>query len=135
MTCTQNENLVAFAIESSARIRRSIIVAMLSGACGKYDSVLLHDVAELLVLTLKCTPLGEIESHLVSALRQDFFLCGDEAKDATLSFFAKCAQQGWPMDDAKYFLDELWDMHQSEDAGSLQSSDLVARFVDKYQTP
>lgn len=135
LTLTQNENLVAFALELSARVRRNVIVAMLAGACGKYDYVLLQDVAELLVLTLKCTPLGEIESHLVLALRQDFFLCGDEAKDATLSFFAKCAQQGWSTDHVKYFLDELWDMHQAEDEDSLQSSDLVARFVDKYQTP
>lgn len=108
---------------------------MISGACGKYDSGLLHDVAELLVSTLKCTPQGEIESHLVSALRQPCFLCGDEAKDATLSFFTTCAQQGWPIDDVSYFLDELWEIHQAEDEGSLQCSDLVARFINKYQTP
>ncbi len=126
---------MAFATQASAHVRRNTVVAVLAGACGKYDVALLHDVADLLVLTLKCTPLGEIESHIVSALRQDFFLCGDDAKDATLSFFAKCVLQGWPEDVVPNFLDELWDMHQAEDEDSLHSSDLVARFVNKYQTP
>lgn len=108
---------------------------MIAGACGRYDSNLLDDVSELLVSILKTTPPGEVESHLVSALRQPCLLCGDEAKDATLSFFTKCAQQGWPMDDVKYFLDELWIIHQAEDEGSLQNSDIVAQFINKYQTP
>jgi hypothetical protein len=93
---------------------------------------MLQGVAELLTATLNTIPPSELESHLVATLRQDYFLLGDPAKHTTLAFFQRCVQQRLAASDLNGFLDDLWEIHQVEDAESLPTSDVVARFILKY---
>lgn len=95
---------------------------------------MLPKVAELFIATLTSTPPAELETCLVAALRRDFFLLGDPAKHATMSFFHKFVQQRPNEANFESFLNDLWEIHQVEDSEALPMSDVVERFIRKCNT-
>jgi hypothetical protein len=134
LTQSQNETLRAFVTDTAVRVRADAISYLLQGCCGRYEYSLIRNVSKLLYLLLIGTAAAETEAYLVTVLRQDFFLLGDESKNVTLHILTGCSNHALSLADLTVFLEDMWEIHQAEDMESLPSSDAVARFARKYRT-
>jgi len=132
---SHHADLQTFVSESLSRIRADAISRLILGSCGKYDFMLIEDVAELLSLLLRTTSVSEAEPHLVSSLREDHFLLGDPAKNVALTVLTRSgAVELNPISpsDLAVFLQEVWKLHRVEDTDALPASDEVARFLQRF---
>jgi hypothetical protein len=118
------------------------------GSCGKYSCTILNVVAELLYLLLQSTTSWsetEIESCILSPLQQyDHFLLGDRARQTTYQILLNCTKQSdyiisgqdsidsSKVSDLTVFLQNVWHLHQIEDASVLPGSDGVDQFIRQY---
>jgi len=126
------DELCAFLSDAISRSRLTIIRSLLLGCCGKMNRGLIGDAAELFVAILQVSSIKDAEANIVSALHQDFFLLGDPARNASLAVFGRSTDRTAKSTELASFLEELWELHQVEDAGALPSSDAVAGFLRKY---
>lgn len=131
------------------------------GICGKYEYTVLDVVTELLVFLLHIisttmnngTKLSimEMELYVFSPIRQQydqFFLFGDHARQVTqrvlFQYSTQAAVSGSKEDenhdnlmapslsDAVLFIQDVWQLHQTDDPTALPGSDGVNQFIAKY---
>jgi len=98
------------------------------------DRCLILDTAELLTAILQGSAGKNAEGDIVSALHQDSFLLGDQARNTTLSVLGRCAERLMTSTDLTCFLHEFWELHQAEDVDALPNSDSLAQFLRRYST-
>lgn len=133
---SSNPDLQAFVTQLLLRARPDIIHHLILGVDGKYEYSILPDVAALMSTILSGVSVSEAEPQLVSSLDRHFLL-GDAAKNLVLSFLLGHCEV--PMDpimalsSLTNFLQEVWRMHQVEDAEALPGSDEVARFLQRFR--
>lgn len=70
---------------------------------------------------------------MVTALRQEHFVLGDEAARVAMGVFARCARRYVGHDHLKAFLEEVWTIHRAEDRNALPQSDAVAQLIRAYR--
>lgn len=128
---SQNNGLRTFAAESISRHRKSIVQELLRGFCGGLAAALMKDATELLFAIIHSSPLTEIEQHLVDALRQEFFVLGEEARQVTLNFLMRFTTETDTVVLGLFF-ESFWEMHQVEDLDELLGSDVVAHFTLQF---
>jgi hypothetical protein len=130
-----NPEMQAFVNQLLLRVRADVIHHLILGADGKYEYSILPDVAALMSMLLSGVAVSEAEPQLVSSLDHHFLL-GDAAKNLVLSVLLRhCEVSMDPMDlsNLTNFLQEVWRLHQVEDAEALPGSDEVARFIQRFQ--
>lgn len=132
---SRHASVQSYVSESLCKIRADAIGRLVLGSCGKYEHKVLADVAELLTLLLRTSSTRETEAYLVASLRQDHFLLGDRARNVALGILIRSGvvqQNALSSSDLALFLEDVWQLHQSEDTDALPGSDEVARFVLRY---
>jgi hypothetical protein len=65
-------------------------------------------------------------------LQHEMFRLGDPARNMVVAVFSQVAAGLVPEADLTQFLEQLWRLHQVEDAAALPMSDGVARFLLMY---
>jgi hypothetical protein len=140
-TASPNERLRSFVSESVACFRGDAIHHLLFGMCGKFQCQSLPQAAVLLSALVGTAPTSETESHLVAALRENYFALGDRARTVTLAVLLRSASAtfGSPAHQASVsianlaqFMNDVWLLHQTDDIDALSASDEVARFLIAY---
>jgi hypothetical protein len=111
------------------------------GMCGKFQCQAIPQAAVLLFALIGTASTSETETHLMAALRQNYFAMGDRARTVTLAVllrsapatFASPAHQA-PLTIANLaqFMNDVWLLHQTDDIDALSGSDEVARFLIAY---
>jgi len=115
------------------RVRRVVILTLVTGICGIFPREVIEPAAGLLAVILKISPPEEAEASSVEALGQEQFRMGDEAREASLHVLANCARGTCPLSTLTEFADDLWQLHQCDDTGAVAGGDEVIRFAKKYR--
>ena len=106
---------------------------MIHGVCGIFQRELVDPAASLLFSVVSTTPSQEAEKYTSEALHQEKFLLGENAAKAILVVLGNCAQGTNTSSILMDALNDVWEMHQSDDAeGTIAKGDVVAKFVKKY---
>jgi len=131
---TQNDDLRAFLLESSLRVRTEAVKRLLVGCCGSYSFSVTSEAAELIAALLQSSPssAADLEAVIASALRQDCFLLGEQSRRVAIVVLSRCAQNQLNASDVRLFMEDLWRLYQVDDKDALPCSDVVAGFVRKY---
>lgn len=125
--------LVGDVVDSSiSRIRPDLVNAIVAGACGHYPREVLDPAASLLSVLLRTSSPEEAESAATTALEQDVFKLGGDARRALLVVLGKSAQGNADSSTLMDVFETLWNLHQGEDANTFAGGDAVAKFVNKY---
>ena len=136
----------AFVSECLARIRPDSLCCLVQGSCGQLEYAVLGEVANLFVALICTAPRIDMEPLLIAALRQDYFVLGDPAKNAALSILTRCCggnnisqpstttTTSLISRDLECFLQDVWRLHRVEDTDALPLSDEVAWFLEKYSS-
>jgi hypothetical protein len=74
---------------------------------------------------------------LSTLLHQDYFVAGDAARMAAVKFLSGCATGAVTVEQLAHFLDDLWLLHQTDNAEAvIVQSDAALNFVRSYgETP
>jgi len=131
---SDQQQLCTFLSKSTSRTRSDVIQRLLLGSCGKMNRSLIGEGAELLVTILQGADVNDSESAIISALNREVFFLGDSAMDMALSIFRRAARRLVQSKDLAIFLEDVWDLHQVENADALPGSEAVARFLRKHDT-
>lgn len=115
-----------------AKVRQTIMMELIRGACGTCPREVLDPAASLLHSVLKAAPREEAEAIAVAALQQEQFLLGDDARGVSLVVMGKCANGFCPPSVLMDFFADLWLMHQNDDAGGVAGGDVLIQFARKY---
>ena len=115
-----------------AKVRRGVITTLITGICGIFPCDFIDPTAGLLHVIFKTSPPEEAEASTVTALQQEQFRVGDEARNVTMVVFANCARGTYPLSNFMEFIADLWQLHQSDDTGAVAGGDEVIRFCKKY---
>lgn len=69
---------------------------------------------------------------IVSAMRQEQFLLGDEARMVAYQILGQCSSGGIASTVLIDFITDLWAMHESDDTGGTAGGDAVKNLEKKY---
>jgi len=111
-----------------SKVRVPIAERLIRGTCGSFSVEIIDPAALLFFQLLKTTQQVYHESLLVTALRQERFRLGDEARIISLKVLSNAADSIVVMD----FMQDLWYMHESDDTGSVAGGDAIKRLERKF---
>jgi len=76
--------------------------------------------------------LPNVDLSLSQAFQREYFLLGDEAISLSLNVCNKCAMGKLNQNQMIEFVHEIWQMHESDDAGSIAGGDAVRKLHQKF---
>lgn len=133
LTKSQNETVRSAVLETITRVRPTVLSNLILGACGKLSYPALGDAAQLLLSVVRAAPLSEdIRTSATEALNDQQFRLGDEARNVVFGAFEMAIRGELDVTGLTIILEQLWDMHQLNEVESLETSDVVARFVKRF---
>lgn len=131
MSTTTSQALKYVVEQIIARVRGMTVSILIAGACGGFHPTLLDPAASLLYLILHTASREQAKTYYEAALSQEQFKIGDPARMASANFLAKCATREVSNVALMEFAEELWELHQHNEAGSVSESDQVVAFIRK----
>lgn len=114
------------------RVRPSVVKLLVVGSCGRFNRATLNDVSILLHALLSSLRENGSNKGLIAALRNDNFIAGDAARTVAVKFLSECTTGAVPVERLGSFLDDLWLLHQTDNAEAVVHSDAALNFVRKY---
>jgi len=118
--------------DSISRVRGDVISRLLCGACGVMPRETLDRAAELLHSILLMSSNEESETAIMSSLRQEYFMLGDEAVAVTVKVLSLCANGSASPSLLMELFSYLWQLHQSDDTGAVAGGEAVEKFKLKF---
>jgi len=128
----RNTEMGSFLSETLSRACAHMIKLLLMGSCGRFQYQLVEPAGDLLAAIMREAPAADTEGYIRSALQEDFFGLGNEAKNTTLTLLGRVTNKVLNPCDLVGFLQEVWQLHQAEDNEALPGSEAVARFIKTY---
>jgi len=107
---------------------------LIAGICGGFHPTLLDPAATLLYKILRTSPSQEARLFYEVALQQEHFKLGDDARVVSAEYFSRCCTGESSDTSLMTFAEEIWDLHQYDEARSLANSDQVAAFIEKLSS-
>ena len=111
------------------QLRNEIVQLTVVGSCGVFLREVLDPAASLLSVALHTASPQDAEVAVTAALSQDAFKLGIQAKQALLVVLGKIAQEKIDSTVLMDVFEQIWDLHQGQDASSVAGGDAVDRFV------
>jgi hypothetical protein len=133
LTQSQNESLQALAQETLSTVQASMLSMLLLGACGKLSFAVLGDAAHLICSILTALPTTEeTRSSVVNALMHEQFRLGDDARHVILTKLEGVVRNEVTLKQLTSLLEQNWELHQLDELESLETSDVVIRFIKRF---
>lgn len=130
---SQNEEIRTLLTTQISRVGPDVVHRLILGCCGQYELSVIDSVASYFNTLLRTVASAEVEQHMVTALRQEHFVLGDEAARVAMGVFARCARRHVGHEELKVFLTDIWTLHRAEDRNALPQSDVVAQMIRRYR--
>jgi len=113
--------------------RTELVTSLLCSACGRCPREILDSAAKLLYAVLRYTTADEAGPAAISGVQQDFFLLGDQGRQATILVLGKCSQGITSESVLIDLFHDIWRLHQIDDTGNDHvGGDSVESFCKKY---
>jgi len=129
----RNEIITSKVDKLTAFVRGTLISTLIYGACGMFPREALDPAADLLHSVLQITPSEEAGRSVIAAVQKESFVLGEQARNATIITLGKCTQAATTISLLMELFEDLWELHQNDDAGgSVSGSDAVVQFTQKY---
>lgn len=133
LTQSENDTLRNAVLETITRVRPTVVSSLLLGTCGRLSYPALGDAGQLLLSVVSVAPLTEeTRASAIEALKDPQFRLGDEARNVVFGALEMVIMKEMDASSLAIILEQLWDMHQLNDVESLETSDVVARFVKRF---
>lgn len=132
---TETARSLAYSIlvESLSELQFKLIERLIYGICGRFPREILDPSSLLLFALLKQSPVqNDHQSLLRQALNKENFLLGNEALDMTLSVLSQCTKEAMTEKVFMEYVDDIWQIHCSEDAGGIVGGDRIKMLQSKY---
>lgn len=114
-----------------SRVRGTIVLILIAGFCGGLHPTLLDPAATLLYQILRICPPQDAALFYEPALQQKQFKLGESARLVSAKYLSRCCTGEVSDMSLMSFAEEVWDLHQHDEARSLADSDRVVAFVEK----
>lgn len=110
-----------------------MLAMLLIGSCGRLSFAALSDAAHLLKSVVSSTPpTEELRSSAVEALKTEEFRLGDDARQVVFNALEGVVRKEVSVEGLSLLLEQIWELHQLDEIESLESSDVVNRFVQRF---
>lgn len=115
-------------------IQSDIIIIAVSSTCvGTAPPEVFEPLTDLSRAVLMFSQWPDIESSVSAAINCSQFQLGDEAKLVALEAFKKCTESQYVAANFRKMISDMWEMHQTDDTGSIAGGEAVLRFIQKYK--
>lgn len=133
LTQSRNESLQALAQETLSTVQASMLSMLLLGSCGKLSFAVLGDAAHLICSILTALPpTEETRLGVINALMHEQFRLGDDARHVTLTTLEGVVRSEVTVKQLTSLLEQNWELHQLDELESLETSDVVIRFIKRF---
>jgi len=133
LTQSQNESVRNFVLETVSRFQPGILSTLLLGCCGQMSYACLGDAAHLLRSVVRSTPpTQELRTSAIETLKNEQFRLGDEARQIVFNALEGVVRNEVSVEGLALLLGQTWELHQLDEVESLESSDVVKRFVKRF---
>ena len=110
-----------------------MLAVLLIGSCGQLTFAALSDAAHLLRTVVSSNPAtDELRSGAVEALKTEEFRLGDEARQVVFNALERVFRNEVPVEGLTLLLEQIWELHQLDEIESLDTSDVVKRFIQRF---
>lgn len=122
----------------TAKIKETIQTDVLGNAItstcvGMSPSDVLELLTKLMQVILKFSNWSEVEPTVSAALGIGQFQLGDEARLVALQAFKKSAESEYTTANFAKIVADMWNLHQTDDNGSIAGGEAVLDFVERYK--
>ena len=106
---------------------------LLIGSCGQLSYAALGDAAHLLRSVVSSTPpTEELRASAINALKNEQFRLGDDARQVVFNALEGVVRNEVQVEGLTLLLEQTWELHQLDEVESLETSDVVKRFVKRF---
>lgn len=110
-----------------------MLAMLLIGSCGQLNFAALGDAAHLLKsIVINTPPTAELRSSAVEALKTEEFRLGDDARQVVFNVLEGVVRNEVSVEGLTFLLEQTWELHQLDEIESLDTSDVVKRFVQRF---
>ena len=115
-------------------IQTDIIGTAITSTCvGMAPPEVLEPMTDLIRAILMFSQWSDIESSVAGAINCGQFNLGDDAKSVAFDAFRKEAESDYISANFGKIILEMWEMHQTDDTGSIAGGEAVLDFVQRYK--
>jgi hypothetical protein len=106
---------------------------LLLGACGKLSYNSLAGSAQLIRSVITAMPpTEELRSSAINALKNEQFRLGEDSTHVVLSALEGVVRNEVTVEGLTRLLEQIWELHQLNEVESLETTDVVMRFVKRF---
>lgn len=111
-----------------------MLATVVTSACiGISPPEVLEPATNLIQKILLFSQWPDIEASVSAAINCGKFQLGDDAKSVAIEAFRTCTMSKHTTANFSSIIAEMWNLHQTDDTGSIAGGQAVLDFVQKYQ--
>ena len=110
-----------------------IITAVTSACAGISPPEVLKPMTDLIRVILRLSQWSDIEASVSAAINCVQFQLGDKAKSVAFEAFKMSTVSEYTPANFGKMVADMWNMHQSDDTGSIAGGEAVLEFVQRYK--
>lgn len=115
-------------------IQADVIGTAITSSCvGLSPLEVLEPLTSLMKAIMKFSQWTEIEASVSAAIDCGQFQLGDEAKTVVFEAFKKSTTSEYVDANFGKMISDTWNMHQTDDTGSIAGGEAVLDFVQRYK--
>jgi len=130
----QRDAIVSVIASIKHAVQTDVIITAITSTCvGISPREVLQPLTDLMRVILMFSQWSDIEASVSIAINCGQFQLGDEAKSVALQAFKKCTESEYITANFRKMISDMWEMHQTDDTGTIAGGEAVLDFVQRYK--
>ena len=130
----QRDAIVSVIASIKHAVQTDVIITAITSTCvGISPREVLQPLTDLMRVILMFSQWSDIEASVSVAINCGQFQLGDEAKSVALQAFKKCTESEYITANFRKMISDMWEMHQTDDTGTIAGGEAVLDFVQRYK--